>query len=489
MLPRSPIQAVSIPALAPDASRDAAPTRPLVAVVGGGMAGLLAALRLEELGAAPVVFEAAASMGGMIETVAHDGWLFELGAATITSSGGAAAPILSRLVDAAEVIRPAEMAQRRFLVHRGRPEVVPVTAAQLIATPLLSVAGRMRLLREPFIARRPDDGEESVSAFARRRFGDEVASVFFEPLLAGTTGGDPEQLLARHALPYLVAHERRAGSVLKGRLRAAREARRLGQPRSAAGPWTLRGGLAALTGMLSQPLEGRIHAAAAVAAIDFAATRPVVELANGEQHPVDAVVMAVPAPVLGRLALRGGAQLNLAPVASMPHASLVVVGLGYRRAAIAHPLDGGGLLAATSERRQCLAMQFGSSQFADRAPSGHVGLTVTLGGARHPAMASSDDGELVEVAHQEVVALLGATERPVVQHVRRWPRALPLAVAGHGERLAAADQAEAAEARLVFTGAWRDGLSIGEVMAGGVAAAERLMTRLGWRTDIKETVE
>jgi hypothetical protein len=54
-------------------------------------------------------------------------------------------------------------------------------------------------------------------------------------------------------------------------------------------------------------------------------------------------------------------------------------------------------------------------------------------------------------------------------------------VSGHGERLAAAQQLEHGVPQLAFAGTWHDGLMVRDVMLGGVAAATRLLERLGPR--------
>jgi oxygen-dependent protoporphyrinogen oxidase len=162
----------------------------------------------------------------------------------------------------------------------------------------------------------------------------------------------------------------------------------------------------------------------------------------------------------------------------MPHASLAVVALGYRRNDVTHPLDGHGLLAASSERRRLLGAQFTATQFPSHAPPDHTLVTVSLGGARSPTVMALSDAELLELAHGEVQQLLGATSQPVISEVARWPAALPLAVSGHGERLAAAQQVERDAHHLAFAGTWHDGLMVRDVMLGGVAAATRLLERL-----------
>jgi oxygen-dependent protoporphyrinogen oxidase len=159
----------------------------------------------------------------------------------------------------------------------------------------------------------------------------------------------------------------------------------------------------------------------------------------------------------------------------MPHASPVTVSLGYRREQVRHLLDGFGVLVPAAERRRALSLQFTSSLFPDRAPAGHVLLTATLGGARQPAHLTLPDDALVRIAADEAAGLLGISGEPLHASVQRWPAALPLPVSGHAARLAAAQRAEELAPRLALTGAWRAGSSLGEVMEGGVAAAERVL--------------
>jgi oxygen-dependent protoporphyrinogen oxidase len=103
---------------------------------------------------------------------------------------------------------------------------------------------------------------------------------------------------------------------------------------------------------------------------------------------------------------------------------------------------------------------------------------VSLGGARQPNTVALNDAELLELAQREVAELLGAKAPPVMTELTRWPAALPLAVAGHAERIAAAAQLEASAPGIAFAGTWHDGLMLRDVMQGGVAAANRLLERI-----------
>jgi len=61
-----------------------------------------------------------------------------------------------------------------------------------------------------------------------------------------------------------------------------------------------------------------------------------------------------------------------------------VLALGFRRDQLSHPLDGFGFLVPEVERRRVLGAVFSSSLFPERAPAGHVMLTVFVGGTRDP---------------------------------------------------------------------------------------------------------
>ncbi len=440
------------------------------------MAGLAAAHRLKALGCRVVVFEATDRPGGQVRTLVRDGWVLDLGATTVADPPEAVRSLLTAAGTDALVSRPPAGSDRRYLIHEGRLMAVPTTTAEMIASPLLSVSGRLRMVREPFIGRGAVV-EESAAAFARRRFGEEASTRFFEPLVASTSGGDPELLLAEFAFPKLVEFERRAGSILKGRMRAAREARRTGAPR-AEGGWSCHGGLGALADRLATSLGERWRPGEAVTAIAVEPDAVTVVLDGGASQRVQAIVVALPAAMVGALIQGAVDGARLSAVAAMPHASQVVAALGYRREDVAHPLDGHGVLAGPSEGRRILGVQFTSTLFPDRAPAGHVLLTVTIGGTRHPGDVGLDDAAILEVVQAELGALLGVRGEPVVGAIGRWPAALPLAMAGHRTRLEAAATVEMANGALAFAGAWHDGLALGGVMQGGIAAAERVVGRL-----------
>ncbi|MGH7524846.1 MAG: protoporphyrinogen oxidase, partial [Gemmatimonadales bacterium] len=377
-------------------------------------------------------------------------------------------------------LRADPVAAQRFVVRDGVPVPLPHTVAEFTASPLLSLAGRLRLIKERFIPAHRESSDESVDAFARRRFGDEVADRMFDPLVASTSAGDPQVLLARYAFPNTVGHEQRSGSGLQGNLRARMEQRRRakGKPREA---WSGRSGMQQVARQLAAHIAD-IRTGARVERVSGLDGRVSVEVNGAAAESFDGVIVAVPVPALSQLSFDLPGAEKLDAVSGIPQRSIVAVSLGYRRQDVAHPLDGGRMLVPSIERLALLSAVFPSSIFPERAPMGHVLITAYLGGARRPEAIDWPEAELVATAHGELALLLGISGEPRVHRVARWRDALPQAVAGHSRRFAAADSVEAAAGAVAFTGAWRDGLSVAEVLAGGVHAADRLAVRREWRS-------
>ena len=382
---------------------------PRVAVIGGGAAGLAAAAQLRALGAEPKLLEASRTTGGVIRTVRRDGWIAEAGANSVAEP----TPDVRALLDAAglgpRTLRTSSASARRYLVHQGKLVAVPSSVGELVSWPVLSAAGRMRLLKEPFIKSAPADAEETVDAFVRRRLGDEMAERVFDPLIGGSTAGDPAQLLVRYVLPRLVEWEQLGGSLLKGAMRAGMDARRQASRASAAprGNWSCPNGLAEVPERLTAFLAPQVRTGVRVVAVTAVAGGFDVADASGQRERFSGVVCAVPAGVLGSLRIDGADADALGMIAAIPHASLATVSLGFRCADVEHSLEGSGLLVPSCEQRPILSTLFASSLFPGRAPEGHVLLTSFVGGVRHPELAALPEGELAALVQQELAALLG----------------------------------------------------------------------------------
>ncbi|HEX8272517.1 MAG TPA: protoporphyrinogen oxidase [Longimicrobiaceae bacterium] len=451
---------------------------PAVAVVGAGLAGLAAAWRLSRAGARVRVFEAGGRAGGVVRTARAGGWLAEEGPNSMADPPPAVRALLREAGLEARLLPTGPAARRRYVVRGGRPLPVPLSPPGLLVSPLFSLGGRLRVLREPWAA--PGGGaEESVAALARRRFGQEVLDYAVEPFVGGIFAGDAERLSARHAFPRLVAMEERHGSLLRAAVAAARERRAAG---AAPGPasFSFAEGMEELPRALAAGLGGALSTGSPVRAVrrTDAGWEVRAEGAGGAEA-FDAVVLAVAAHQLAALDFEGAEAHALGSLQEIRHAPIAVAALGFRREDVAHPLDGFGMLVPRVERRRVLGVLFTSTLFPGRAPEGHALLTVFLGGDRSPELAALPAAEREAIVRGELAALLGVRGEPLFRHHAAWPRAIPQYLLGYGEVKARMDALERANPGLHLAGSYRAGVSVGDTLASGLAAADAVLARAG----------
>ena len=170
-------------------------------VVGAGISGLTAAFRLARRGFRVEVIEAASQAGGVIGTDRRDGVLYERGPNSILETSPLIPALLADLGIAGERIEVNSAASKRYVVRDGALIALPASPSALFATRLFSVGAKLKLLREPFVARAKEDIEESVSEFVTRRLGRELLDYAIEPFVAGIYAGNPDELSVAAAFP------------------------------------------------------------------------------------------------------------------------------------------------------------------------------------------------------------------------------------------------------------------------------------------------
>jgi oxygen-dependent protoporphyrinogen oxidase len=449
-----------------------------IAIVGAGLTGLTAAYRLKQRGARVVVYEASDRIGGSIKSERRDGYLAELGPSTLACPSGLVAGLLSDLGLEGTRVTASPDARNRYIVRRGRLARLPMSPAELLTSRLLSNVAKLAIFGEPLVEAGDSPLEESVAAFVRRRFNQEVLDYIVNPFVAGVFAGDPEQLSVRHAIPKLHALERTHGSVMKALVQMMKARRETGEGLGSV--ISFRAGLQEIPNALGRELGSEVRLRAPVTQLRSGPRGWTVGAAFQTPELFDAVVYAAPAHSLDEIDLDLVAAERLSTLSSILHPPVAVLALGFRREQVAHPLDGFGFLTPEVERRRgVLGVIFSSSLFPDRAPAGHVMLTAFVGGTRDPDFVQADPHTLTARVLDDLRPLLGTRGEPTFRTVQVWPKAIPQYVLGYGRFKEIADDVERRNPGLVLAGTYRDGVSLGDAIGSGEQAAVRIGEHLG----------
>ena len=193
-----------------------------------------------------------------------------------------------------------------------------------------------------------------------------------------------------------------------------------------------------------------------------------------EQIKADAVCLAVPAYVAASLLDDTNEQLAQ-KLREIKYASTATINFGYKRAAIAHPLNGFGFVVPFIEKRSLIACTFSSVKFSGRVPDGHVLLRAFAGGALQPEIFALDEPEMSRRVEADLRELLGIREDPLFTEVAKWERSMPQYEVGHLDRVNEIEKRVAKLPGLSLAGNAYRGAGIPDCIRSGEAAAESLV--------------
>ncbi len=459
------------------------PPAPVVAVVGGGISGLVAAWRLQQGGAHVVLLEQSGRFGGVLRRGEVGGVVLDLGAESVLARRPEAVDLALELGLADDLVHPATA--RATVWSRGALHPLPAGTVMGVPSGPDALAGLLtpdeveRVRAEPAAA--PEVEDVSVGDFVAGRLGSAVVERLVDPLLGGVYAGRAERLSLRATVPALWPAARDGHPLLVPRAATAGVA--TGGPVFAG----LRGGVGRLAEVLVERLvaegvEVRTDACVQEVVPSGAGWRVVLGPAGrGPALEVDAVLLAVPAPATARL-LRPLLPAAAQRLADVRMASLALVTAVLEPGALDGVADGlSGVLVPAVEGRLVKAMTFSSRkwEWVHEAAGGAEVLRLSVGRAGQERSLQRSDDDLVSAALADASELLGVPLVPRAAQVTRWGGGLPQFDVGHLDLVADVGAQVAGVRRLETAGAVWSGVGVPACVATAGAAAARLLDDLG----------
>ena len=465
-------------------------SRRRVAIIGGGISGLSVAQRLVELGepCAITVLEDRARLGGVLETVHEDGYLFESGADNFITNVPWAVDLCRRMGFEDQLLQTGERHRGAFVVRRGRLRKIPqgfiIMAPSrtwpVVATPILGPLAKLRMAAEYFVPKRKDDSDESLAAFVVRRFCRQTYDRLVQPLIGGIYTGDPSKLSLQSTMPRFREMEKEHGSLIRAIMSQASK-RPESDRNSSGGRYSMfvapRDGVTSFIDAIAARLPtGSVQLNAPVTEIQQQPDNTWNVSIGGETprtETFDAVVLATQARSASRI-LSDVDQPLSEQLGDIHHSGCAIVSLTYQRSDISHPLDGFGFVVPAVERRKIISGSFSSVKYAGRAPDGSCLIRVFIGGAMQQELVDLPDDQLREIAETELRELLGIRGDSNHARIARLPNTMPQYYVGHAQRVETIRDRAASKTGLFLTGNAFEGVGIPFCIRGGEQTAEQV---------------
>ena len=323
-------------------------------VVGGGISGLATAYLLQKkaqsakLELEVVLLEQERRIGGKIWSIKDEGYLCEWGPNGFLDNKPQTLELCRGLGATSQLLRSNDNARKRFIYSEGKLHQLPENGPSFLKSKLISWPGKLRLALEPFAGKPPQDVDETLAAFARRRLGDEALRKLIGPMVGGIFAGDPETMSLQSCFPRIAELEKEYGSLIMAMIKLAKQKKKdiaAGKAvASAAGPGgvltSFRGGIQTLTDILAAQLGSSVvMPGQKVLRVTKGNTVPYRVTTESGEMEADAVILATPAYASSEIVQQLDTYMNHA-LAEIPYSSLVVVCFGYERRKIEHDLPG-----------------------------------------------------------------------------------------------------------------------------------------------------
>lgn len=461
-----------------------------IAVVGGGITGLSAAYYLQQtirkqgLDYEVKLIEASHRLGGKIKTLKQDGYTIERGPDSLLARKPAIMKLIDELDLRDKMVRN-HTGQSFILINNklynmptGAFMGVPKQISTFFTLNAVSMTGKLRALGDLVKPRSKMGTDQSLGAFMRYRFGDELVDKIIDPLLSGIYSGDLDQMSLMATFPNFYELEQKYGSLIKGLKETLPKPKNKKGAKKRAGMFvSFRDGLETIIHKLSDELEE--NTVLLNTAVDHIEKKDDVYhllLGDGEVLKANAIVLATQHDAVPRMfsQYKFFNILNTIPITSSAN-----VVLGFDQKDIKKDIDGTGFLVSKTSKVNITACTWTHKKWPTTTPEGKALIRCYVGRPDTPEIVDLPDEELIDIVRKDLKKTMKLKAKPEFHVVTRWKNARPQYNVGHVEKMDTIRKYTNEHLPGVFlAGSSYEGAGIPDCVAQGEKAAENVISFL-----------
>ncbi len=471
---------------------------PRIIIIGGGIAGLAAAVHLKA-GAKShnktvdvLLLEKNGRLGGKILTEKIGKYLVEGGPDSFLPEKVWSVNLAKHLGLEPEMLPSNDQFKGTFIFSGNKlhslPEgvmlMVPTSFWPMAKSHLITWPGKLRMGMEVFMPKRRSLEDESLASFVTRRLGRECLEKIAEPLVAGIHTSNPDNMSVLATFPRFVHMEQKSGSLIRGMIASMKNrayATHNGPPPKAGATkltflTSFKSGMQALSQACAEYIgKESIRMNASVKAVEPRGKGYAVMLESGETLEADHVMIASAAYEAAGM-VKGFDETLAAQMNKIEWSSSSTVSVVFRKNDVRVPLKGFGFIVPRTEGRRVNAATYSSIKWSYRAPDDTVMIRVFVGGGHHEELVTElDDAGMVKMVLEELDDILGIKANAQFSKVYRWHKGMPKYTVGHLDRISMLDRTLTSHPGLHLIGCSYKGIGIGDCVHEAQIAAEKVL--------------
>lgn len=462
-----------------------------IVIIGGGITGLTSAYYLQkeikekQLPYTVKLVESSDRLGGKIHTEKRDGFTIERGPDSFlirkTSAGK-----LAEDVGLGDQLIVNGTGQSYILVgnklHKmptGSFMGIPTEVRPFLFSGIFSPKGKLRAGLDFIRPKGKPATDQSLGLFFRRRFGNELVENLVEPLLSGIYAGNIDELSLMATFPNFYHLEQEHGSLIRGLRKTMPKKKKSKGPKPGMF-YSLRNGLGSLVDAIEARLEpNTVIKQKTVDHIERKEEGYHLLLSDGNVLQAAAVINTASHFAAQRML----SQYDwLHPLKEMAATSVANVAMVFDESAIKNDVNGTGFVVSRNSDYRITACTWTHRKWPQFIPEGKVMLRCYVGKPGDEEVVNLSDGQIVNIALNDLNKIMAITKRPEFSIVSRWENAMPQYSVGHKDRIDTIQQKIRQELPgMALAGSSYKGIGIPDCIDQGKAAVEEVLSFLNKR--------